>query len=222
MLVPVGPLSGSDEQQTLPCRSDVESRERPFVISWRHLLRVLHADGPADDPESAVRVRQFVQRASQGCSGVRATGPGVPEPVSRHRRSGHWRSGEHFVLLGSDAGRRTPRSSRPQCQCPAAFVHFSFPMMLSAIDPVQEAKLVGLPQDDRRGTLSAGGGGVAAAVERVIRIPGHRVLTYLPRRIPHCDRAATRYSRACNARSWQLANGATVETFLSGSGVGLS
>ena len=126
-----------------------------------------------------------MQRACEGRSGAAKPVPACPNLFRRHRRS--WtlatrRTSSCYSALTPEDQHRRRFLSGLQRQCSAAHVSFSFPMMLSAIDPVQEAKLVGLPQTIVRGKYLPETLGLLPPVERVMRIAGHRVVPYFPRR----------------------------------------
>jgi putative ABC transport system permease protein len=151
VVVPVGPLSSSDAQQIFRVN-----------VTWRA------ANGLSSYPGGTYYVyysrtdRLMVVKVPYGSTSYNTLvkevpGLAVPIPAcpNLYESAGGVNTGAQENIACYSALTPTANSAYLEglhSTAPAALVSFSFPMMLSAIDPFQEARLVGLPQTIVSGT----------------------------------------------------------------------
>jgi putative ABC transport system permease protein len=146
VLVPVGPLSGSDEHQIFRVN-----------VTWRAANGLSSYPGGTYYVYYSLTDRLMIQKVPYGSDSsynvLVKDVPGSAQPVpacpNLFRVTGGVDTGDQeniacYSALTPEAN--TAFLSGLNVSAPAALVSFSFPMMLSAVDPLQEAKLVGLPQ----------------------------------------------------------------------------
>ena len=88
----------------LPRQRDLEGRQRPLVISRRHVLRVLQPDRPADDPEVPYGGDSSYDTLVKEVPGSAEPIPACPNVYGSAGGLNTGAAGEHRLLFGRDPG----------------------------------------------------------------------------------------------------------------------
>jgi ABC-type lipoprotein release transport system permease subunit len=166
VVVPVGPLSGTDPYQLFRVN-----------VTWKASNGLSTYPGGTDYIYYTPTGRLvFVQQPDLGYE-VEEVVPGSSKPVAVCPAVAYPATG---VNTGAEESLWCYSGQTPKVSSAALYdvhpaaadvVTFSFPMMLSAIDPAQEAKLVGLPETMVAGKYLGEGQGLGSLLSNASRLP---------------------------------------------------